>query len=156
MIARESCSTHFNFVADIELYPSPNLIENFLQMIEIKGNPFKTVYVTPIFEIKSNSEMPQNKSELLKLIQSGSAQIFHKQFCAACHTVPNFKNWLDLPSNGNLSVFHKAKRSGIWEPIYIGTNFEPPYDERLSWDGRGDKMTQVSVCLHSVLAQSSV
>ena len=31
-----------------------------------------------------------------------------------------------------------------WEPIYIGTNDEPLYDERLSWEGRADKMTQVS------------
>ena len=31
-----------------------------------------------------------------------------------------------------------------WEPIYIGTNEDPLYDERLSWEGRADKMTQVS------------
>ena len=30
-----------------------------------------------------------------------------------------------------------------WEPIYIGTNAEPFYDERLSWEGKQDKMTQV-------------
>ena len=41
-----------------------------------------------------------------------------------------------------LSIFFIAKRSSLWEPIYIGTNNEPPYDERLTWDGRGDKMTQ--------------
>ena len=31
-----------------------------------------------------------------------------------------------------------------WEPIYIGTNEDPLYDERLSWEGRADKMTQVN------------
>ena len=30
-----------------------------------------------------------------------------------------------------------------WEPIYIGTNEDPFYDERLHWDGRAEKMTQV-------------
>ena len=30
-----------------------------------------------------------------------------------------------------------------WEPIFIGTNSDPLYDERLSWEGRSDKMTQV-------------
>ena len=30
-----------------------------------------------------------------------------------------------------------------WEPIYIGTNEEPTYDERLTWEGRSDKMVQV-------------
>ena len=47
----------------------------------------------------------------------------------------------------DLTISNVAKRSGIWEPIYIGTQDEPPYDERLTWDGRGDKMTQV--CLRN-------
>lgn len=32
-----------------------------------------------------------------------------------------------------------------WEPIYIGTNEEPLYDERLTWEGKRDKMSQVSL-----------
>lgn len=35
-----------------------------------------------------------------------------------------------------------------WEPLYIGTNDEPLYDERLSWEGKSDKMTQAFImCL---------
>ena len=35
-----------------------------------------------------------------------------------------------------------------WEPIYIGTNEEPWYDERLTWEGRADKMDQgFKLCL---------
>ena len=30
-----------------------------------------------------------------------------------------------------------------WEPIYIGTNQEPLYDERMSWEGHSDKRVQV-------------
>jgi len=30
-----------------------------------------------------------------------------------------------------------------WEPIYIGTHADPHYDERLSWEGKSDKMPQV-------------
>lgn len=44
-------------------------------------------------------------------------------------------------------MFFVGKRTGSfvhWEPIYIGTNADPYYDERLSWEGRSDKMTQVS------------
>lgn len=46
-----------------------------------------------------------------------------------------------------LGIFHIGKRVGYfvhWEPIYIGTNADPHYDERLSWEGKSDKMTQVS------------
>lgn len=48
-----------------------------------------------------------------------------------------------------------GKRTGYyvhWEPIYIGTHADPHYDERLSWEGKSDKMPQVS---HSALLQSS-
>lgn len=31
-----------------------------------------------------------------------------------------------------------------WEPIYIGTKSDPYYSEVLTWEGKQDKMTQVS------------
>lgn len=31
-----------------------------------------------------------------------------------------------------------------WEPFYIGTNEDPLFSEKLSWEGLQDKMTQVS------------
>ena len=54
---------------------------------------------------------------------------------------------LSFPFPDKLNVFHVAKRTppySHWEPIYIGTNSDPYYDERLSWEGRSDKMTQVN------------
>lgn len=45
----------------------------------------------------------------------------------------------------DLGVFYIGKRTGYfvhWEPIYIGTHMDPHYDERLSWEGKSDKMTQ--------------
>lgn len=44
-----------------------------------------------------------------------------------------------------MRIFSTTKRQGKfkhWEPIYIGTQEEPYYDERLSWEGKSDKMTQ--------------
>ena len=51
------------------------------------------------------------------------------------------------PYKPGMSVFHIAKRHKPfqrWEPIYVGTNNEPVYDERVSWEGKSDKMTQVN------------
>ena len=45
-------------------------------------------------------------------------------------------------------MFHVGKRykpHHHWEPFFIGTDAEPGYDERLTWEGRGDKMTQVKI-----------
>lgn len=55
----------------------------------------------------------------------------------------------------DLGVFHIGKRTGYfvhWEPIYIGTHADPHYDERLSWEGKSDKMTQVrAYFIHPVI-----
>lgn len=65
---------------------------------------------------------------------------FSVQYSAKCALVKLLFFILDL------GVFHIGKRTGYfvhWEPIYIGTHADPHYDERLSWEGKSDKMTQV-------------
>lgn len=46
-----------------------------------------------------------------------------------------------------LHVFHIGKRLdkfAHWEPFYVGTHAEPHYDERMTWEGRKNKMIQVN------------
>lgn len=80
----------------------------------------------------------------IQMLENGTAIPFHKHVCPDCHSIPKHKEWLKAPISPGLHVFHIAKRKGRWEPIFIGTNRDPYYDERLSWEGRSDKMTQVS------------
>ena len=43
-------------------------------------------------------------------------------------------------------MFHISTRRepfSYWEPVYVGAKNDPSYDERLTSDGRRDKMTQV-------------
>ena len=52
--------------------------------------------------------------------------------------------------SAQMETFLVAKRQGQfhhWEPIFIGTHADPIYDERLTWEGKKDKMTQVHVCI---------
>ena len=82
----------------------------------------------------------------MQMLKTGTAIPFHKKLCAGCHNVPRSKEWQEAPETNGLHVFHIGKRTGSfihWEPIYIGTNDDPLYDERLSWEGKSDKMTQV-------------
>ncbi len=81
------------------------------------------------------------------MLKNGTAIPFHKYVCPNCHTIPKQKEWLKAPVSPGLHVFHIAKRKGHWEPIFIGTNKDPYYDERLSWEGKSDKMTQVKLKL---------
>lgn len=154
-VARESATTHFVFPSDIELYPSPNLIPDFLEMIRrndkklTKSQP--RVFVNSIFEIAANHSLPNTKTELIKLMKSNTVIPFHKNVCPQCHKIPHSKEWLEAAVKPGLDVLHVGKRIKPfqhWEPIYIGTNQEPSYDERLSWEGRSDKMAQgYKLCL---------
>lgn len=108
----------------------------------------RTVYVLPIFEVDKSLPAPENKSELVTLLKKEKVVPFHKFVCPECHRVPKQDSWLKyIPTNETMSIFYSTKRHkpyNNWEPIYIGTNEEPLYDERLNWEGMSDKMTQVS------------
>ncbi|XP_049820480.1 beta-1,4-glucuronyltransferase 1 [Aethina tumida] len=148
-VAREMAQTHFILPSDIELYPSPNLITKFLTMVaENKGpllgkNP--KVYPLHLFEVSANQQIPESKTQLKEMLGNGTAIPFHKNLCPSCHNIPKAKEWQNADETVGLHVFHVGKRNGKfihWEPIFIGTHSDPLYDERLSWEGKSDKMTQ--------------
>lgn len=109
-----------------------------------------------IFEVSASSQVPENKTALLEMLHNGTAIPFHKKVCPECHAVPKSKEWQQQKEtkDGQLHVFHVGKRTGRfvhWEPIFIGTHADPLYDERLSWEGKSDKMTQVRMLGFGVL-----
>ncbi|KXJ84421.1 hypothetical protein RP20_CCG011518 [Aedes albopictus] len=148
-IARDAAMTHFILASDIELYPNPGLVHKFLEMI-VRNEPVlqrknPRVFPLSIFEVDSSSPVPRDKTELQELLRTGKAIPFHKRVCSSCHGVPKSKEWMAANETDDLGVFHIGKRVGYfvhWEPIYIGTHADPHYDERLSWEGKSDKMTQ--------------
>ncbi|XP_021198369.2 beta-1,4-glucuronyltransferase 1 [Helicoverpa armigera] len=149
-IARGSALTHFVLPSDIELYPSPDLVPKFLNMIARNEAPLSTsskprVFPISIFEIAKNQNAPTTKSELQVMLRNKTAIPFHKYVCPTCHNIPHGKEWMTTLEGNQMEVFHVGKRQGKfvhWEPIFIGTNQDPFYDERLSWEGKQDKMTQ--------------
>lgn len=137
----------------LELIPTPNFHEQFFAMLKKKRyylNRVRTfgpyVFSFPVFEIESNETLPENKAELQALYKSGKAAFFHQLICSLCHAIPEGKRWIESNQYESLDIFSKSKRQGIfslWEPMFVGTRFDPEYDERLTWEGRNDKMTQV-------------
>jgi len=149
-VARDMSTTHFVLASDIELYPNPNLIPDFLNMVRVNDSkmqsPNPKVYVLSIFEVESYASLPGNKNELVAMLKNKTAIPFHKYVCTGCHKIPKAEEWVRTRMSDKLEVFTVGKRNSPfqhWEPIYIGTKFDPIYDERLSWEGRSDKMTQV-------------
>ncbi|RWS28526.1 N-acetyllactosaminide beta-1:3-N-acetylglucosaminyltransferase-like protein 1, partial [Leptotrombidium deliense] len=159
-VARLSSHTKYLIASDIELYPSINIIPMFMNLLDrersnlvpyVKAN-VPHVYVLPIFEVKASLSAPLTKSDLAKMVKKGDAIFFHKWVCDACQNFPDREKWINsLSLNESLNVFRSTKRlanHNAWEPLYIGTNAEPLYEERLSWEGKRDKMSQMfEMCL---------
>lgn len=155
-VAREMAQTHFIFASDIELYPTRNLIPKFLTMVanneELMTDGKPKVFVLPIYEILATEEVPENKTELQKMFRKDKAFLFHGKLCPQCHSVPKQVQWMRAQETEGLSVFSQTKRVGKfekWEAFYIGTNAEPMFDERLSWEGQSNKMTQVRIAFQT-------
>lgn len=171
-IARISAQTRYVLPSDIELYPSTGIPSRFLRMIHNStangnlltatnktnstnnpSNSSRSVFVLPIFEVDSALTAPENKSSLVALLKEDKVVPFHKFVCAECHRVPKQTEWVqqvptDTESAGIFFTTKRHKPYHSWEPIYIGTNDEPLYDERLNWEGMSDKMTQAyELCL---------
>lgn len=151
-IARMSAQTKYVLVADLELYPSANVSSGFLDLIRRHPPPPHPprVYVLPIFEVANDTAAPTNKTDLVALANKTKVVTFHKYVCVYCHRIPKEDLWLkdNKTSTGELNVFDVTGVRKSWEPIFIGTNKEPLYDERLSWEGMSDKMVQMyEMCL---------
>lgn len=170
-VARQNAPTHYVLASDSELYPSINMICLFFDMLRrnrwLINLDKPKVFVLPIFEVYSNQTAPVTKTELVwhvssslystslninilqvEKLKTGLAVPFHQKVCPSCHSVPKSKEWLEAVVKDTLNVFHIAKRHNpnqFWEPIYIGTQNDPLYDERLTWEGKMDKMTQVQL-----------
>lgn len=95
-IARDGATTHFIFASDVELFPSRNLVPQFLRMIALGGSVIRDermVYVLPPFEVTEDSKPPENKTQLQQMLQNQVAIRFHRNLCDKCHRIPNNEIW---------------------------------------------------------------
>ncbi|RXG52660.1 Beta-1,4-glucuronyltransferase 1, partial [Armadillidium vulgare] len=159
-VARNASKTWFILPSDIELYPSKNLSNQFISFIGNEnftkksniGKLWPRVYVVPVFEVQN--KIPDTKEELVAQVSRGDAIYFHRHVCSHCQKIPGLNSWLHrLGKPNEIHAFSSVKRHfpyHRWEPIFISTNNEPLYDERLSWEGLQDKMSQMhELCLRN-------
>ncbi|KAB7496779.1 Beta-1,4-glucuronyltransferase 1 [Armadillidium nasatum] len=96
-VAKSNSATYFYFTSDIELYPSLNIIPEFLKLMQrpdFSNTSRRRVYVLPVFEMKSNLVIPNTKKELLSLINEENAFLFHLNICRRCQEVPNYESYI--------------------------------------------------------------
>ncbi|XP_067625462.1 beta-1,4-glucuronyltransferase 1 isoform X2 [Eurosta solidaginis] len=155
-IARKSANTYFIFASDMELYPTPNLPQKFLEMVERNPSVYldrtsERVFVLPIFEVTADSIVPENKTHLQQMLRKKKAITFHEKVCVSCHRVPEQNKWVNATDTEELTLFTHSKREDLfkyWEPFYISDNQEPIFDERVTWEGQSNKRIQnYAMCL---------
>ncbi|XP_030763603.1 beta-1,4-glucuronyltransferase 1-like [Sitophilus oryzae] len=143
-VARTSSLTKYVLLSDVQLMPSKDMASGFLKMIETydKTDP-KEVFVLPIFEVAETEFIPETKEDLRTLIANSKAVYFHGMICKHCQKFPGIEEWVDTINSTEIEPFITLKRHypyHRWEPIFIGTNAEPLFNEQLSWEGLQDKM----------------
>ena len=102
-VARRQAQTTFLLVSDVELFPSKNLVVNFIKMVTslqkksgvgLEACINKLVYVLPVFEVQYNEIIPDVKSKLLQLYAQSQAFYFHRWVCSHCQRFPGLQRWL--------------------------------------------------------------
>ncbi|CAA9993680.1 unnamed protein product, partial [Nesidiocoris tenuis] len=92
-VARFKSRTKYTLVADVELFPSRQLVPRFLRMVaELKATKTaktskttvgldesadRIVYVVPVFEVGPAEDVPDRKSKLLEMYAENKAFYFH-------------------------------------------------------------------------------
>ncbi|XP_055907925.1 beta-1,4-glucuronyltransferase 1-like [Eupeodes corollae] len=154
-IARKAALTHFIFASDIELYPNPGFVDEFIKMIirnsSLLSGEKPRVFPLAAFEIDKHAKMPETKTELQAYLKNKTAIPFHKKVCSSCHDIPNMANWMTANETEEMDVFVVGKRrlkQVYWEPFYVSDNTEPFFDERVTWEGQKNKRIQgFAMCL---------
>lgn len=99
-IARDAATTHFILASDIELYPSLNLVDKFLNMIAKEAGdelPSKRIFPIALYEVSETSKVPANKTELVRMLKMKTAIRFHQKICSTCHAIPDNDKWEATP-----------------------------------------------------------
>ncbi|OXA36516.1 hypothetical protein Fcan01_28719 [Folsomia candida] len=124
-------------------------VAHFLEMIRLNDSnlqrPNPKVFVLSIFEVEANvSVQPRDKRNCCTCWET-SPQSLSTSTSVRLSSDSEGERVDDRSSDARAACLPRGKRHKPyhhWEPIYIGTKFDPLYDERLSWEGRSDKMTQ--------------
>lgn len=105
-IARIGAETFFILTMDIEFLPSVNLMSRFSAMVEQTRTEQdhrkrkKIAYVLPVFELKGNATIPSTKRQLVEMLRTKQAIVFHEYKCWNCQRFQGIENWGNFSSSG--------------------------------------------------------
>ena len=147
--ARENLNTKLIFLLDVDTVPSKTAREQFLQFVH-KRDVFgeesdiqeNTVFVTPAWEVLEEVEAPEDKQDLLNLLEAERIRPFHNETCWHCHKTTRYNDWIEVAIESQLSIAYEVDWEQSWEPYYFSLNSAPLHDERFKQYGY-DRISQI-------------
>ena len=148
-VARYKMETELIFLIDIDTLPTLNARDLFLQFAneadmwgENKELLEKTVYITPAWEVPNGVDVPNDKEELLELLEHERTRPFHNETCWYCHKTTRYEDWVQIPMTTKLAIAYEVDWEKSWEPYYISRKDIPMHDERFKQYGY-DRISQI-------------
>ncbi|KAK3088214.1 hypothetical protein FSP39_016235 [Pinctada imbricata] len=135
----------FVFMIDIDMLPSNGLHETFLDYINHSSNitKYDRAHIVPAFEVRNESYIPKNKTQLLSYLQENNAQSYAKMSCKTCQADTDFGLWTKIAPE-KMRGFTISRQSSSYEPFYIlHKSVYPKFDERFVGRGK-NRISQVS------------
>ncbi|KAI5733099.1 hypothetical protein M8J76_007657 [Diaphorina citri] len=132
-LARKNCQTYYNYLTDIDIIPSYNILDELDIFFKKSGQDKcrKCVYVIPTFELDHRVKYPKSKSDLLRLCRKKLAQPFHHRIFIYNQYATNFSRWENTTNDDRIHISHEVTNfEFLYEPFYISVDTVPPHDER--------------------------
>lgn len=106
-VARQGALTEFVLCIDLGILPSANIRRNFVKFAAKNGlfatnqtatsnilqKARKSVYVLPIYELRSDIEPFQHKSQLLQAVENKNARALMQETCWFCQKPTDYEKW---------------------------------------------------------------
>ncbi|XP_069696729.1 beta-1,4-glucuronyltransferase 1-like [Periplaneta americana] len=131
--ARRNCQTKYVWLTDVDIIPSIGMADKLEHFLKERADTSRTAYVIPVYELDESVSFPQNKEQLLKLIQKNKARPFHMSIFKPAQTPTHYSIWEENIKEGHNPVYVSHNVTGcpvFYEPFYVALASVPEYDER--------------------------
>jgi len=128
-IAVKNMHSKYVLVLDVDMIPSPNLLDEVTNSHILKENDELNALVVPAFEIRTGSALPVAKHQLIHMWTNDIVRPFYNDVCWKCQKYTQYDKWKSSGFPYEV-VWHDP-----WEPFYVVRRSLVRYDERFEQYG---------------------
>ena len=134
-VGRDGCRSEYTYILDIDMIPVRGLdlhLETFVDRPEIEmcGD---CAFVVPTYEISYSAvRYPESKRDLLNLVATRRAQVFHFDVWRHNQGASELYKWEKLSPKPDVNVAYRVQYRFYFEPTYFARGDLPEFNERFT------------------------